>query len=107
MDAMTTPTDREKMQLNNNPIVRFLFSEIERRKINHRDLSAEAGIGHTSLSGWRRRTMPRVDDLEAVLNVLGYSLALKATAPRVRGKGKPVSGNANAQQKKAEIAHPE
>lgn len=62
---------------NNQPMVRFLFEEIDRKKIQLSDLGKMAGIEGATLSAWRTKTTPNVANLEAALNALGYTLDVK------------------------------
>ena len=56
------------------PTVRFLFEEMYRQQVSHYDVSVRAGFHRDTLRNWRTRNTPRVNDLEAVLNYLGYTL---------------------------------
>ena len=38
------------------------------------DLSKRAGMSKDTIRHWRHKSTPKVDDAEAVLNVLGYTL---------------------------------
>jgi lambda repressor-like predicted transcriptional regulator len=59
---------------NNNHLVRFLFEEMQRQKVCQLDLSERVGLHRDTLRNWRTRYTPKVDDLEAALNYLGYTL---------------------------------
>lgn len=60
--------------INGNPVVRFLFEEMHKQQICQMDLSERVGLHRDTLRNWRTRYTPRVNDLEAALNVLGYTL---------------------------------
>lgn len=60
--------------VNGNPIVRFLFQEMHRQKVCQIDLSERVGLHRDTLRNWRTRHTPKVDDIEAALNYLGYKL---------------------------------
>ena len=61
---------------NNNPIVRFLFEELYRQKIQECDASERIGFHRDTLRNWRTRHQPRINDLEAVLDYLGFKLKI-------------------------------
>jgi len=54
--------------------VRFLFEEMYRQKVCHYDLAERVGLHRDTLRNWRTRYNPRINDLEAALNYLGYTL---------------------------------
>jgi len=58
----------------NEPSVKFLFEEMHRQRVCHIDLSERVGLHRDTLRNWRTRYTPRVNDLEAALNYLGYTL---------------------------------
>lgn len=60
--------------VNGNPIVKFLFEEMHRQRCCQMDLSERVGLHRDTLRNWRTRYTPRVNDLEAALNQLGYTL---------------------------------
>jgi len=60
--------------VNNNPIVRFLFTEMNKQGCCQIDLSERVGLHRDTLRRWRTRHCPRIDDIEAALNFLGYTL---------------------------------
>lgn len=47
---------------------------MNRNQIGVLDMSERTGINKNTLKDWRTRTVPRVSDLEACFNVLGYKL---------------------------------
>lgn len=59
---------------NNNPIVKFLFQEMHRQRVCQMDLSERVGLHRDTLRNWRTRHTPKIDDIEAALNYLGYKL---------------------------------
>lgn len=68
-----------------HPITRFIFEEAARQQIQLQVLAGRAGISRQALEDWRktpkhkkRRHDPRLSSLEACLNVLGYTLGVKA-----------------------------
>lgn len=60
--------------INTNPVVKFLFQEMFRQKMCQIDLSERVGLHRDTLRKWRTLHCPRIDDIEAALNVLGYTL---------------------------------
>ena len=59
---------------NNNEIVRFLFEEMHKQQIHECDMSERVGFHRDTLRKWRLRHQPRVNDIEACLDFLGYKL---------------------------------
>jgi transcriptional regulator with XRE-family HTH domain len=64
-----------------HPILLTLFTEVDRRKLSHSDLSAGTGISRTTFSFWRNGLRsPRLEEVDKLakflnfeLRVLGYS----------------------------------
>jgi hypothetical protein len=61
---------------NGNPCVQFLFKEMEKMQIHEADFAKHTGIDRNTVRNWRLKCMPKVDNLEAGLNALGYKLAV-------------------------------
>ena len=59
---------------NNDQIVKFLFSEMHFQRLGIKDMAEKTGINYNTLKDWRLRTNPRIKDMQACLNVLGYEL---------------------------------
>lgn len=57
-----------------DPLVRQLFAELNRQQMLVCDLADKSGIGRDHFREWRSRRTPRVNDLEACFNVLGFTL---------------------------------
>lgn len=55
------------------PIIRFIFEEMNRQQIGMGDMAERAGFHRNTLGRWRERHKPDLADLEAALNVLGYT----------------------------------
>ena len=71
---------RLKQQLrvrNSHRCVRFLFDEMHRQRMTQADLSERTGVCKDTLKHWRLYTMPRISDLEAALNTLGFELYVR------------------------------
>lgn len=62
--------------VNNNRIVRYLFRRMEQEKISIKTMAWKSGYTGSTISNWRYRSMPRIDSIEACLNVLGLTLAV-------------------------------
>ena len=60
--------------INGNPVVRFLFEEMHRQRCCQMDLSEKVGLHRDTLRKWRTKYTPRINDMEAALNALGYTL---------------------------------
>jgi len=60
--------------VNNDRIVHFLFEQMHRQRLGIKDMSEKTGINYNTLKDWRLRTNPRIKDMQACLNVLGYEL---------------------------------
>ena len=63
-----------KIPENLEPVVRFMFEEMKRQGIHDRVISKAIGNHEDTTRAWRYRHQPRVGDLEAALNVLGFTL---------------------------------
>lgn len=59
-----------------HPLVRRLFEEANRQQTTLTEISARAGLRRGTVSLWGRRQNPRIDQLDAALNVLGLRLAV-------------------------------
>jgi len=62
--------------LHAHPLVRRLFDEANRQQTTITEITARAGLRRGTVAQWGRRNNPRVDQLEAALNVLGLRLAV-------------------------------
>ena len=71
--------------LNGNPVIQFLFKEMHRQRMCQMDMSERIGLHRDTLRNWRTRYNPRITDVEAALNVLGYTL--KAVKKRDEADG--------------------
>ena len=57
--------------------MRQLFTEMHRQRIGVLDMAERSGLSPSTLRHWRTYHTPRVDDIEACFNVLGYSLVAR------------------------------
>ena len=62
--------------VNNNPLVVQLVDLMNEQEIDTIDICESAGVSLTSIHAWRTKSNPNITNLEAVLNVLGYTLAI-------------------------------
>lgn len=60
-----------------HPLVRELMAKIREQRTTYELVERRAGIGSNVVNRWRCSTMPRLDNFEAVLNVLGYELVIR------------------------------
>lgn len=63
--------------VNGNPIVQFLFKEMHKQRCCQMDLSERVGLHRDTLRKWRTVHCPRINDIEAALNYLGYELTVR------------------------------
>lgn len=58
-----------------HPLVSFVMRKMEEQRIPYAEMCIEAKVSERTLRRWRMgQTMPAIDDIERVLNVLEYSL---------------------------------
>jgi len=62
--------------INRNPLVVRLVELMNEQAVDTIDLCKAAGVSLTSIHAWRTKSNPNITNLEAVLNVLGYTLAI-------------------------------
>ncbi len=60
-----------------HPLVRKLFEEMNREQIGLTDMAERAGLARATFKGWRTRHCPRIVELEACYNVLGWGLTVR------------------------------
>ena len=63
---------------NNNPCVRRFFEEMHRQQMTATDLARRAGVNRNTVTDWRTRTMPTINDFMACLDVLNLDLRVVA-----------------------------
>ena len=73
---------------NNNPFVKFLFAQMYHEGITTLELSKRTGICRDTIKGWRTKSTPRLMDMEAALNAIGFELKIG-----VREQKKPPVNN--------------
>ena len=62
-----------------HPLVRRLFTEMNEQQCSQQTMSERSGINKNTFRSWRTKAVPRLDDLEACLNVLGFELTIQTT----------------------------
>lgn len=60
-----------------HPLVRELFKQMNIGLVTTAEIASEAGVARAVVSDWRYRRIPRLDALEACLNVLGLRLVVE------------------------------
>lgn len=61
-----------------NPLVRTLYDKMIEHRVGVLEMSHRSGVNANTLKDWRHRTCPTVDNLEACLNAVGYTLTVVA-----------------------------
>lgn len=67
--AITIPTSGP-------PLIRRLFQIINQRRFSVASLALRSGVQKDTIHGWRGKFSPTLANFEAVLNALGYQLAI-------------------------------
>ena len=57
-----------------HPLVRRLYEEMEFQQFGVTDTAERAGVARETVKGWRKNHCPRIAEIEACFNVLGYTL---------------------------------
>ncbi len=60
-----------------HPLVRKLFEEAHRQRLPQKTWAVRAGLSHDTLKDWKTRSSPRLVNIEAAANVLGFELVLR------------------------------
>lgn len=61
-----------------HPFVRWIWRRINLDEWSQEDLAKRSGVSSSALRKWRRgERNPRIGELEAVINTLGYRLVIK------------------------------
>jgi len=61
-----------------HPFVRWVWEEINRQKCSQFDVEKRSGVSASAMRKWRLvNRNPRITELEAVINALGYKLVIK------------------------------
>lgn len=59
-----------------HPFVRRIFAEANRQRATLAEIADRAGVCRHLISDWGHKSEPRINDLQAVLNVLGLDLVI-------------------------------
>lgn len=60
-----------------SPLMRQFFEIVEKAGLTWKDMSKLSGLSRETLIRWQRQNSPKVDNLEAALNAIGYRLEIK------------------------------
>ena len=60
-----------------HPAVMMFYMELNEQRTTLTEVAERAGIRRAKITQWGKRNHPRVDDLEAALNVLGLELFVR------------------------------
>ena len=60
-----------------HPLAREFFEIAARENIALFDVAARSGYHYSTYTGWKRRSAPTVEALQASLNALGYELVIQ------------------------------
>lgn len=61
-----------------HPFVRWIWAEINRQKCSQQDVALRSGVSDSAMRKWRLANRnPRITELEAVINALGYRIVLR------------------------------
>jgi len=66
-----------KLPQHSSPLVRELFSILNDSGERLQKVAKHSGVSATTINEWRWRRSPRVTNLEAVLNSLGFELHIR------------------------------
>lgn len=56
------------------PHVKLIFAEMRRQALNYDEVAWRSGVLKATLKAWRHRNRPSLENIEAVLSVLGFDL---------------------------------
>lgn len=59
-----------------HPTAKFLFEEATRQRVAISWIRERAGLGDRVLNDWKRGVQPTIFNLEAALNVLGFTITV-------------------------------
>lgn len=61
-----------------HPLVRFIWKKINQDLWSQEDLAKRSGVSSSAMRKWRNGDRnPKITDIEAVINALGYKLIVK------------------------------
>ena len=59
------------------PLIKHLAEIIKKERFSIPDICQEAGVNNSTLHNWFSRHSPSVNNLNSVLNVMGYELVIR------------------------------
>lgn len=59
-----------------HPMMKRLLVEMNRQQCTYQTMNERTGLHQDTIRRWRDKSVPKVDDLEACFNVLGFRLAV-------------------------------
>ena len=68
---------RLKIPTNTHPLVTQLFEKMNQEQIGLIEMAERSGINKNTISDWKHRCMPRLDNIDACYNVLGLKLEVR------------------------------
>lgn len=60
-----------------HPLIKRMYELMNVEKVSLLTVANSSGVHKDTINNWRRRGAPRVDMLEACLNVIGYRLTIE------------------------------
>lgn len=63
-----------KIPEHGHPLVRFIFEQMNKQQVTYREVEQRSGVAVPTMKQWQDRANPNLLNIEAVLNVLGYTL---------------------------------
>lgn len=70
-DQLKPPADDKFV----HPLVRWIWVEMNHQCASQEDVAERAGISSSAMRKWRRgASSPKLNDIEAVINALGYKI---------------------------------
>lgn len=71
------PFRKLKIPARAHPLVRQMTEIQNTVRCGIADLADRSGVSKTAIHNWRHSNVPRVSDLQACLNALGYELVIR------------------------------
>jgi len=62
---------------NNSPLVSRMFQLLQEQRMTEKDFCNRVGVNPNTFRDWRLRVMPRVNDIEACIDHLGYEIVVR------------------------------
>lgn len=73
-ERMRPPADNKFI----HPFVRWIWTEMNYQRASQEDIAARSGVSSSAMRKWHQGiNSPKLMDIEAVVNALGYDLAIK------------------------------